>query len=322
MDNSLQFAENMKHLREQILKCTQSEIPGIIGFPRTTWNNYERGTSKPNIDDLVKIARIFGISEYDLLHTELAEEKPKLPAPDPAELSALLRKGDLKDASTLPRIPVKDAKKSAAAKKKEYNAVPFPQSVVHTSRMPSIITVNEMGIDNIIYVPVKAQAGYLIGYGDQEYIESLPSFRMPGLSNDTFRMFEVEGVSMSPTLTDKDRVIGQWVNSLEDIRENRIHIVVLKDGVCIKRVLNRIKERGKIYLKSDTLTNRSDYPIREVSAEDILEVWYVRMKVSGDLSEPSEVYSRLADLEINQHEILKALKIKAVRIAPATPPDL
>ena len=121
-------------------------------------------------------------------------------------------------------------------------------------------------------------------------------------------MFEVEGLSMSPTLSDKDKVIGQWVENIEDIRENRVHIVVLKDGVCIKRVLNRVKERGKIYLKSDTLSHRSDYPIREVDASDILEIWYVRMKVSGDLSEPAELYNRVADLEINLLQITNLLK--------------
>ena len=176
------------------------------------------------------------------------------------------------------------------------------------SRMPKVITISPSGADNILYVPVRAQAGYLTGHGDQEYIESLQSFRMPGLDNSTYRMFEVSGISMVPTLSDKDKVIGQWVERLDEIRENRVHIVILKDGVLVKRVLNRIKERGKIYLKSDTLTHRSNYPIMEVDASDVLEIWYVRMKVSGDLSEPSEIYSRVADLEINLHAINKVLK--------------
>jgi hypothetical protein len=171
-----------------------------------------------------------------------------------------------------------------------------------------VVTVDQQGKDNIIFVPVKAQAGYLIGYGDQEYIENLPSFHMPGLSNATYRMFEVQGVSMAPVLTDKDKVIGQWVPNIGEIRENRVHIVVLKEGVMIKRVLNRVAERGKVYLKSDTLTHRADYPIKEIDASEIFEIWYVRMKVSGDLSEPAEIYNRVADLEISLHNINKVLK--------------
>lgn len=176
------------------------------------------------------------------------------------------------------------------------------------AKTPAIITLNEHGIDNIIYVPVKAQAGYLVGYADQEYIESLPSFRMPGLNNGTYRMFETEGISMQPTLTNNDRVIGQWVDNMENIRENRVHVVVSTRGVLIKRVLNRIKERGLIYLKSDTISHRHDYPMIELDASEVKEIWYVRMKVSSDLSEPSEIYNRVADLEIKQTEIMKVLR--------------
>ena len=176
--------------------------------------------------------------------------------------------------------------------------------------MPKIVTVNEAGIDNILYVPIKAQAGYLLGFGDTEYIETLPTFQMPGLSNSTFRMFEVQGVSMSPTLSDHDRVICEWVPSFSQIRENRVHVIIHTTGVLIKRVLNRVQERNKLYLKSDTLTRRDDYPLLEIDPTDVKEIWYVRMKVSSDLREPSEMYTRLSDLEIMQHEILKKLGMK------------
>lgn len=174
---------------------------------------------------------------------------------------------------------------------------------------PKVITINETGVDNILYVPVRARAGYLLGHGDQEFIESLPTFRMPGLSNATYRMFEVEGVSMAPTLSDRDRVIGEWVPSVSEIRDNRIHVLVTADGVLIKRVLNRVDKRGKLYLKSDTITNRADYPMMEVNPEEILEIWYINMKVSSDLTEPAEIYKRVSDLEIQNLKIMQKLGI-------------
>jgi transcriptional regulator with XRE-family HTH domain len=174
--------------------------------------------------------------------------------------------------------------------------------------LPKIVTVDSSGSDNIVYVSVKARAGYLVGYGDKEYIESLPSFRLPGLTNGTFRAFEVEGSSMQPRLRNRDMAIGRWVGSLDEIRENRVHIVVLKDGVVIKRVINRIKERGKLYLKSDTPTNRQDYPILEIDPEDIVEIWYTVGFFSTDLREPEDIYLQLNDLKIEVQEIKKALK--------------
>jgi phage repressor protein C with HTH and peptisase S24 domain len=203
---------------------------------------------------------------------------------------------------------------TSPTRKKEYNyeasggMILNEKRAIYGAHTPKIITVNESGIDNILYVPVTAQAGYLVGHGDPEFIESLPSFRMPGFTNKSYRMFEVKGISMAPTLSDGDRVIAEWVPSFADIRENRIHVVVHAGGVVIKRVLNRIDERQKLYLKSDTVTHRHDYPIIELNPADIQEMWYVRMSLSGDLREPSELYERMSNLEIEQHETQEKLQ--------------
>ena len=56
-----------------------------------------------------------------------------------------------------------------------------------------MVTMNDQLAENIAFVPIRAQAGYLIGYSDKEYVETLPSFGLPGFQNGTFRAFEVEG---------------------------------------------------------------------------------------------------------------------------------
>ena len=58
------------------------------------------------------------------------------------------------------------------------------------SGVPQVVAVNPSGDENVVYVPIQARAGYLDGYGDTEYIEKLPSFNMPHLTNGTFRCFE------------------------------------------------------------------------------------------------------------------------------------
>ncbi len=260
---------------------TQAEISSQLGFKRNTWSNWENGISSPDIDTLRTIAAHFNVNISDIIEGDLAQNVGKSP---------------------------EKSKRPAAKERTEPNIMSTGLQP-YTNRNPAVVSVGREGDENIVYVPVKAQAGYLVGYGDTSYIEQLPAFNMPGLRNGTFRMFEVQGVSMSPTLSDSDRVIGEWISSVDEIRENRVHVMVLRDGICIKRVLNRVRERGKLYLKSDTLTHRQDYPIREIEPSDVLEIWYVRMKVSGDLSEPSEIYNRVSDLEINQLEIMKRLGI-------------
>lgn len=290
------FKDNALFLREQILKAKQSEMPRLTGFPRSTWSNYERGDSTPSLNDLIKISQFFGVSEYDLLHTNLEVYKPKILIIDGLFKTYMSSPGAYKiddsggsKSNIHAQKPSKNTKEGVSSQsfvrpnvhptvrpiaKKDLsnNEISTGKNAILGGGMPRIITVNERGVDNILYVPIKAQAGYLIGYSDQEYIESLESFRMPGLNNQTFRMFEVQGLSMSPTLSDKDRVIAEWVPNLEEIHENRVHVIIHKEGVAIKRVLNRVHERNKIYLKSDTLTHRQDYPIKEIDPADIIDM--------------------------------------------------
>ncbi len=174
-------------------------------------------------------------------------------------------------------------------------------------RIPQVVTVDSNGNDNILYVPIKARAGYLLGYGDPEFMETLPSFRLPGLNNATFRMFEVDGPSMAPNILNGDRVVGEWIDDLKNIVDNHVYIIVHKGGVAVKRVLNRVKERGKFFLKSDTIAHRQEFPIVEIDPEDINEMWYARLKISSDFTEPTEVYHRITDLEADMQQLKKQI---------------
>jgi hypothetical protein len=175
------------------------------------------------------------------------------------------------------------------------------------SGMPQVIAVNPTGNENVVYVPIKARAGYLNGYGDTDYIESLPTFNMPHLTNGTYRCFEVYGNSMVRTFFDGDLVFGKYVESLSDIKDGRIYVIVSKDdGIVLKRVINRIEERGKLILKSDN--KNGNYPTYTIDADDIMEVWYVTMFASKQMPEPVDVYDRLHELESQVVALKESLK--------------
>lgn len=175
-------------------------------------------------------------------------------------------------------------------------------------RMPKVVTVDKQGNDNVVLVPVKAAAGYLRGYGDIEYIQTLPTYNLPNVSNGTYRMFQVSGHSMYPTLSDGSYVVGEWVeNIFKDVKDNRIYIVVSDDGILVKRVLNRLKKYGNLYLKSD---NRKEYPNRSLEHYQIKEVWSVKMHLSFDLPDPAVLYDRVSDLEAEIEHIKIQIKPK------------
>ena len=174
-----------------------------------------------------------------------------------------------------------------------------PVKVEGRSLMPKVVVVDEEDMENRVpLVPVYAQAGYLNGYGDPEYIKELPMYSIPGMRNGTFRMFQVEGLSMYPTLQSGCYVVGQFVEDWEHISDNRIYVVVTTQGVIVKRVLNRIDKYGSLYCRSD---NRA-FPHINVMLEDVKEVWECKMHLSFDFLDPIPEYQKIADLEANvQH---------------------
>lgn len=174
---------------------------------------------------------------------------------------------------------------------------------------PSVVTVDETGQDNIVLVNEKAAAGYLAGYGDTEYIHSLPAYHLPNLTNGTFRMFQVSGHSMYPTLHQGSFVVGEWVENLQTgVKDDRVYIIVSEvDGIIVKRVLNRLDKYGALYCKSD---NRREYPNLSVNENDIAEVWEVKLHLSFELPNPADVYDRVNDLEAKMMFLEDKLKRK------------
>ncbi|MGV1019333.1 LexA family transcriptional regulator [Empedobacter falsenii] len=177
---------------------------------------------------------------------------------------------------------------------------------------PKVVTVDKQGRDNVVLVPVKAQAGYLNGFGDPEFIEALPTYNLPQINHGTFRMFQLGGNSMYPTLHNNSYVVGEWVEDwLKDIKDNRIYVVVAEtdteEGVLIKRVLNRLKKYGNLHLKPD---NRREYPTITLYPEQVKEVWEVKLYLGWELPDPATIYDRMNDLEADIFELREQLKRK------------
>lgn len=161
--------------------------------------------------------------------------------------------------------------------------------------IPKVVTVNQDQKELITMVPHKAAAGYLNGYADPEYIENLPTISLPGYRDGTFRAFEVRGHSMPP-LHSGSFSVGSFVETLKNIKDRRVHIVVSKnDGISIKRVINRPDEQ-KLILIADN-PNKREYPNFTIDYEDILEIWYWCGGFIRELPDPSDHYNRMNDLE-------------------------
>ncbi len=154
-------------------------------------------------------------------------------------------------------------------------------------RNHQILTIAADGEDreNITLVGQKASAGYLNGFSDAEYMESLPQFHLPNLSRQaTYRAFELSGDSMLP-LIPGTIVIGAYVEHPKLIRSGRTYILVTQtEGVVYKRVFNYLEDNGKLYLVSDN----EHYKPYEVKGQDVLEVWEAKAFISTDFPNPGD----------------------------------
>jgi|SRR6185437_681347 len=296
-------SSNIKHLRI-INGLNQAEMGALLNCSRDNIASYERG-SEPKLDFIFNLVNYFHIPFNDLVKTDLSVYPNK-------ELITTFIEGNITDRDRL------FVRKNNAVNVVEPGNEDFvlnepeikysPGRGDKTQLIPQIITVDHGGDENILYVPVKAAAGYLNGYADPVFLERLPSFNLPGLRDGTFRAFEVGGDSMYPTLHDKEMVIGQWVEKLDYIREDRVHILVTKtDGVIVKRLLNRVDKYGYIVAKSDAVNDRNLYPNIEVFPEDILEVWYGVWHGGFNFKAPGDMWKRQNNLEADMTEILRRL---------------
>ena len=160
------------------------------------------------------------------------------------------------------------------------------------------------GRNDIPFVPIKAAAGYLAGYGDPEFIDELNTFTLPMLSGGDYRAFEIVGDSMMPTPSGSI-IVGERVQSLDDVKSNQTYIVVSKtDGIVYKRIMKNNKQKNKMTFVSDN----PSYQPYTVNSDDVLEVWQAQMIISKANTQQRWDVNQLAGLVNNLQQQVSVLK--------------
>jgi transcriptional regulator with XRE-family HTH domain len=158
----------------------------------------------------------------------------------------------------------------------------------------------------IHFVPVKAAAGYLAGYADTEFIDELNTFTLPMLAGGNYRAFEIIGDSMLPTPSGSI-IVGEKVDSLEDIKNNIAYIVVSRnEGIVYKRVVKNNKAKNKLTLVSDN----PQYQPYQVNADDVVELWMAQSVISKVSVQQRWDMNSLANLVNNLQDQVSTLKKK------------
>ena len=138
---------------------------------------------------------------------------------------------------------------------------------------------------SLLYVPIAAQAGYHQSIEDPVFLSQLQRVDIPGLpfKGKHYRLFEVNGDSMEPTLKEGYHVVAelidqeQWMN----IANYYIYVIVTSTQILIKRLF-RI-DAHRFAMISD---NEDFYPQQALHAEEIRELWLVKRKLDWNMPPP------------------------------------
>jgi hypothetical protein len=191
---------------------------------------------------------------------------------------------------------------------------PTPSKSVHPTvhptpnfGLPKAITVTPSDREMVPMVPVKARAGYLVGYGDQEFVGELPQYSFPMFKNGTFRAFEVQGMSMVPTLNDTDIAVGRWIENIEEVREGSVYVIITKsEGIVVKRVFFPDRKRHTITARSDG--SNLLFPDLQIKAKSIIEIWEVKGYISCQMDHLDELQHRVSMLEMEVSDIKSSIQ--------------
>jgi transcriptional regulator with XRE-family HTH domain len=129
------------------------------------------------------------------------------------------------------------------------------------------ITVDSEGENRIEIIGAKAQAGYLAGYGDPEFIEGLQRISLPFLTNSKYRAFPVTGDSMPPH-KEGSFIVGEYIERTSDVVDGKTYILITRDnGMSYKRLYKNGK--NSVMAHSDNTI----YEPYEVLYSEVIEIW-------------------------------------------------
>lgn len=153
-----------------------------------------------------------------------------------------------------------------------------------------------------------AHADYIHKHKDKKFLQTLQLYKIPGFEKGSFRVFEVKGDSMIPTISDEDKLVVSEVSDHEHIVEGKIYVLVLKKDIVVKRLYFKPSSNGD----KDTYILRSDntaYEEMEINPETVMEIWKVEAKITSSfLQQNNTLNNRISDLEDKIYQMKKHLE--------------
>ncbi len=122
--------------------------------------------------------------------------------------------------------------------------------------------------DNIIHVPLIAYGGFLQGYANKVYIDSLERYSLPGITGEHYS-FEVDGMSMYDFAAPGDYAIAKPIEKFEWMTPRRAYVLQTTDGLLIKYFEKLSDSTGHFY------SANKEYPPVDIPLKSLKKVYFV-----------------------------------------------
>jgi phage repressor protein C with HTH and peptisase S24 domain len=137
-------------------------------------------------------------------------------------------------------------------------------------------------------VGIKAQAGYIKGFEQTDYMDSLEKYSLPPGVNPTgaiWSYFEVDGDSMEPTLYAGDILLASMLpyEDWDDVKNFCMYVILTHDQLMVKRVYRKTADMWVLLSDNDEL-----YPQVLLPVSKIKQVWTFRRHIRSRVPQPKE----------------------------------
>lgn len=132
------------------------------------------------------------------------------------------------------------------------------------------------GKPNMWVVPIKAQGGFLEGYGDNVLMaQNLEKVYFPFIGQECFA-FEIDGLSMITDYLPGEYFVGTPIENFNHLVKGRVYVFQTIDGIILKEFVKI--EEDYIYLRSQ---NEDYNPVKPIYLKEIKRVYQREMVIKN-----------------------------------------
>jgi phage repressor protein C with HTH and peptisase S24 domain len=158
---------------------------------------------------------------------------------------------------------------------------PFYKQIQTLKNLPSEFLVPLVGI--------KAQAGYVKGFEQTDFIETLEKYSLPPGVNPKgleWSYFEVDGDSMEPTISAGDILLTSLLphEDWNEIKNFCVYVILTDEQLLVKRAYRK-NEKEWILISDNSETN----PQVSIDLSKVKQVWTLRRHIRSKVPPPKEV---------------------------------